>query len=900
MQESQIDAPLNWNDIKKKAAKFVIEFKNAKSEASDKQSFWNGFFDIFGVSARQVGAFEQHVRKIDDRDGAIDYFWPGNLVIEHKSLGKNLDEAYQQAYDYTDRLTKSEFPRYIIVSDFANIRLTDLESRKEYSIKLVNLVDNIELFGFIAGYNKTKIVGQHPVNIKAAEKMGELYDQLKESNYPQEYIDEYLVRLVFCLFAEDADIFEKNIFQDYISRFSAEDGTNTGPIIDTIFGVLNTPEDHRQKAMNSALRVFPYVNGGLFAERLPTAYFDREMKDTLLNCASLNWKEISPAIFGSLFQCVMDPQKRRELGAHYTSEENILKLINPLFMDALYSEFDKIKHNKKKLNEFWDKLTKIKILDPACGCGNFLIISYRELRLLEMEVMAAIYGEQTALVSISKVNIDQFYGIEIEEFPSEITQVAMWLMDHLMNIIARNRFGDSRPSIPLKKHVNICNENSLTTDWSNVVEPSSLSYIIGNPPFVGGMLMDEEQKHDMSIVFNNKKNIGELDYVSAWYVKASELMMSYPQIRVAFVSTNSIVQGEQATIIWSYLFDKYDIHIDYAYRTFVWNNEAKGTAKVHCVIISFSKVNGIKKWIFDNNNAIVANNINQYLIDAGTTFILPRKTPLCDVPKMRFGSMPRDGGGFLLTDNEKIELEKSEPLSKQWIRPYMGSEEFINNKTRWCLWLVDAKPNELKQCPTVMKRIEIVHNARANSKAAATRKFASTPTLFCQIAQPDSDYIIVPNTSSQKRYYVPIGFKTKETIVSNSASLIPDASLYHFGIITSNMHMIWMKTFCGRLKSDYRYSKDIIYNTFPWPTPNEETMANISNAAQHILDVRSKYTDCNLADLYNPLSMPSDLIKAHQTLDRIVEKAYKVKPFKDNFERITHLFELYSSMTRSL
>jgi len=892
MTESLINAPLDWNDIKKNTAKFYLDFKDATSEASEKQVFWLRFFEIFGIKANQVGTFEQHVKKLGNTEGAIDYFWPGKLIIEHKSRGKDLDDALQQAIDYSISLTKAEMPCYYIVSDFARIRLLNVSEYTDITIELKDLTENIELFGFIAGYNSIKITGQHPVNIKAAEKMGKLYDALKNSGYKEEYLDKYLVRLVFCLFAEDSGIFEKNQFTDHILLYTVEDGSSVGSVIDSIFDVVNTSNEKRQKALNNSLQKFPYVNGGLFAERLPIAYFDRDMRKLLIECSQLNWKEISPAIFGSLFQCVIDPQLRRELGAHYTSEENIIKVINPLFINDLKIEFEKIKHDKKKLNTFWDKLTKIKILDPACGCGNFLIISYRELKLIEIDTMAAIYGNQTALIKISRVNVDQFYGIEIEDFPAQIAQLAMWLMDHLMNNMARDRFGDTRPSIPLSAHAKIIQANSLTKDWKELTNPLEMTYIVGNPPFVGGMMMDEIQKQDISAVFGNEKSIGELDYVSGWYVKAADYITKYPHVRVAFVSTNSIVQGEQATILWKYLFEKYDIHIDFAYTTFVWNNEAKGKAKVHCVIIGFSKIKGIIKKI--NNGITWKNvyNINQYLVDARSIFVLSRSTPICDVPSMRFGSMPRDGGGFILSEDEKRELETVEPLSKQWIRPYMGSVEFINNKIRWCLWLVDAKPNELRQCPMVLKRIEIVRKSRENSRATATRNFASTPTLFCQIAQPDTDYIIVPNTSSQKRQYVPIGFKTKETIVSNSASLIPDASLYHFGILTSDIHMIWMRSVCGRLKSDYRYSKDIVYNTFPWPDVCEKSIEQISKYAQIILDVRNKYPDSSLADLYDPDTMPVDLIKAHGDLNGVVKKLYGFKNLTEE-ECLAKLLDLY-------
>lgn len=896
--------PLDWKDIKASAAKFINKYKGVSKEASYKQLFWNDFLAMFGVDAIQVGMFEYYVRNLDNRKGEIDYFWPGKMIIEHKSKGKDLDNAMDQAMGYLLQIEDHNAehpdnriapPRYIIVSDFKRFRIMDLVEHTDTTFKLESLVDNVDRFGFLAGYVNKRIEGQHPVNVKAADVMGELYDLLKESGYPDEYLDDYLVRLVFILFAEDAELFDKSYATEYLVTHTNGDGSHFGDELDSIFEVLNTPIKNRMVSISEALSNFPYVNGGLFAERIPKAVFNREMRDCFFRASKLDWKYISPAIFGSLFQCIMDPKKRRELGAHYTSEENILKLINPLFMDDLRTEFESIKKNRRALQQFWEKLADIRVLDPACGCGNFLIISYRELRLLEMDVMEAIYGKQASF-DVSHLHVDHFHGIEIEQFPAMIANLAILLMDHIMNLESRNRFGQSRDIIPLREKANIVCENSLLIDWNVAAPFDKLTYIIGNPPFVGGMLMSSIQKKELLAVFDNGKGFGELDYVSAWYAKASKYISKYPQLRVAFVSTNSVVQGEQATILWKYLFGQYGIHFDFAYHTFVWNNEAKGVAAVHCVIIGFSKIEGIKKTLFDEKGSHCVQNINQYLIDAPMIFVDAHNEPLCNVPPIRFGSMPRDGGNLVLFEEDKEYLEKNEPLSVKWIRPYWGADEFLNNKKRWCLWLVGADPTEINRCPTVKKRIQAVKQSRENSKAPATRKFALTPSIFCQIAQPDSDYLLIPRVSSEKREYLPVGFMHSDVIASDLVYLVPDAELFHFGVISSHMHMAWMRRVCGRLKSDYRYSKDIVYNDFPWPNTTEAQKVKIAEAVKDILAIRGKYSNSSIGDLYDPALMPPDLLKAHQKLDGIVDHCYRATPFEDDECRVAYLMELYAEL----
>ena len=897
---SVINAPLDWMDIKQSAAQFVIKYKSAKSENSQKQAFWIDFFKIFGVSHDQVGLFEAHVKKLDNHDGYIDYFWPGKLIIEHKSRGEDLDKALFQAYDYAFNLPKAETPRYFIVSDFARIWLVDVQDPSNpLKIKLNELVDNIDSFGFIAGYNKTRVMGQHPVNIKAAERMGELYDHLKEANYPIEYVDKYLVRLVFCLFAEDSGLFARSVFSEYIASHSVEDGSNVGPIINSMFEILDTEPSKRQKSMNQSLAGLPYVNGGLFREHLPSAYFDRAMRDCIINSAKLNWKEISPAIFGSLFQCVMDPEQRREMGAHYTSEDNILRLINPLFMDDLRAEFESIRNDKIKLKAFANKLSKIKIIDPACGCGNFLIISFRELRYLEMDVFEALYGE-SASAHASHISVDNFYGIEYEPFPVQIAQVAMWLMEHITNMHRMEKFGNCDSIIPLKSHANIVHGNSLTIDWESVVDPTELTYIVGNPPFVGAKTQTDEQRADMARLFD--KNAGILDYVSGWYIKAARMMQKNPKIRTAFVSTNSITQGEQVEPLWKPIFDM-GIKINFAYKTFKWNNEARGKAAVHVIIVAFSHYD-LPCRLYSLSNGLTGDvvckdvdHINAYLVGGEDIFLENRKTPLCNVPSMTIGNKPIDDGNYLFSEDEMNDFISKEPQSKDYFHPWIGSKEFINGTTRYCLWLGDCPPSTLRSMPECMKRVETVRDFRSSRKDAQTKKLAERPTRFHVERMPVGTYIVVPEVSSESRNYIPIGFITPDIMCSNLVKIIPETDEYHFGVLTSNMHMVWTRYVCGRMKSDYRYSSGIVYNNFPWPDTTDNQKARISEAAKGVLEVRDKYSDQSYADLYDPLTMPPDLLKAHQKLDKEVEKAYRKEPFIDDDDRISFLFDLYRKLT---
>ena len=897
---------LSWNEIEGRALAFSRKWKDAKDEFAEAQSFLNDFFDVFGVDRRRVATFETKVTMGGNRSGYIDLLWKGVIIVEMKSVGRSLDKAYSQARDYAFKLEDEDLPEYTMVSDFQNIRLYRNTTGQIWEFKTAQLHKKIKLFADLAGYkNAVDMPTDKEVDIKAAEKMAKLHDILKSNGFEGHQLELYLVRILFCLFADDTGIFEKNLFFDYISA-SKEDGSDLSFRIARLFEVLDTPPEQRAKQtmLTDELKRFAYINGSLFGERLSFADYDAKMRKMLLECCTLDWGCISPAIFGAMFQGVMNPQERRELGAHYTSEENILKVIKPLFLDELWEEYERIKGNSRQLELFHDKLSSLKFLDPACGCGNFLIITYRELRRLELEVLKMLIDNSNQIVmDISpycKVNVNQFYGIELEEFPCQIAQVGMWLIDHQRNSLVAEHFGLYYARLPLRQTATIVNGNALRIDWEEIVPKRELNYILGNPPFVGYSLQSPEQKTDMLNTFLDKKGkpiktAGKIDYVSAWYYKAAEYIQN-TRICVAFVATNSICQGEQVVSIWGTIIDLFHITIDFAYRTFRWDNEAKGKAAVHCVIVGFSLHNKEKKLIFDNDEFVIVNNINPYLVDAPDVFIINRSKPVCDIPLMMTGNRPADGGHLIIEDEDLEAFIKSDPISQKYIRPFMGSVEFINNKKRWCLWLVNVSPSELKQMPEVMKRVNLCRQDRENSPDEGRRKLALTPTLFREQISSDENFIVVPQVSSEKRKYIPIGFLPPEVITSNLVCLVPNATLYHFGVLTSGIHMAWVRAVCGRLKSDYRYSKDIVYNNFPWPTPTDEQKQAVETAAQAVLDARALYPESSLADLYDPLTMPPELLKAHTTLDRAVSAAYGGKGFKTEAERVADLMERYQRL----
>ena len=906
---------LALNEIRRRACEFVLNWKEKVAtarEEADAQTFETEFLYIFGVPRNKIAIFEHKVKLLDGSSGYIDLFWKGYILIEMKSPGKDLHKAYAQAKRYARALPDAELPKVILVSDFCTFHYYNLEKDGELiSFNLEDLAENIGLFSFLAGYKEIEYKKADAVNIEAAEKMGRLHDTLKEIGYTGHRLELYLVRLLFCLFADDTGIFEHDHFIKYILRRTNEDGSDLALHIQKIFEVLNTPKSERLKILDEELNQFPYINGGLFVEHVPIAAFNSAMRENLIECCRLDWSLISPAIFGAMFQSVMNKEERHALGAHYTSEENILKLIHPLFLDELWERFEKAKKlgTKKartdKLNALHDHIASLKFLDPACGCGNFLVVAYRELRLLELAIIEELKSSEQQVLDVGeliKVNVNQFYGIEIEEFPSQIAQTAMWLIDHQMNRLVAKRFGQYFVRIPLKEAATIIQGNALTTDWESILPKTELNYILGNPPFLGSRRMSKEQKCEMKEIFEGNRQLGDLDYVCAWYKKA-QVYIQGTDIRCAFVSTNSICQGLQVPIIWKEMF-KNGVHINFAHQTFKWSNEARGKAAVYCIIVGFSLQDEKEKTLFIYEDikaeprAIKAKKINAYLMDAESVFIERMQEAISDVPKMCFGNMPADGGHLIIEENEYEAFIEAEPQAKKFIRKFLGANEFINNKKRYCLWLVNAKPEELRECPRIMERIAKCKKVR---EISSRPHLASIPSLFAQITQPEGvDYLLVPAVSSEKREYIPMGF-IDGTIISSDANLIiPYATLYHFGILTSRMHMVWMRATAGRLKSDYRYSKDVVYNNFPFPNASKAQKEAITQKAQEVLEAREKYPHSSLADLYDPLTMPKELVRTHKELDLAVDKLYRKAPFKDDGERVSFLFEMYKEITSNL
>ena len=887
-------------DRRTAAARFAADWKGRGDEKQETQRFWIELLTkVFGIDGSTAISFEVPV-KLDHTSFIDGYIESTRVLIEQK--GREIDlrkgykqsdgsmlTPYQQARRYAGYLPYNQVPRWIIVCNFQEFQIHDMNRPNDEPevLKLADLEKEFHRLQFLVDTGSEHIKKEMEISLQAGELVGVLYDtllkQYKDHNDPEtlKSLNKLCVRLVFCLYAEDAGIFgNRSMFHDYLQGHERE----ARQALINLFKILDTKSEDRDPYLDDDLLAFPYVNGGLFAdENIVIPRLDETIVDLILRKASedFDWSAISPTIFGAVFESTLNPETRRSGGMHYPSIENIHKLIDPLFLDGLKAEFAEIeavtveRTRKARLEAFQRKLAGLKFLDPACGSGNFLTETYISLRRLENETISLLHKGQIMLDMGNpiQVSISQFYGIEINDFAVTVAKTALWIAESQMMKETEDVVHMTLDFLPLKSYANIVEGNALRTEWTDVIPKHELDYIMGNPPFVGGMMMSRAQHDDLANSFPECKKIGEADYVAGWYAKAAHYIQGM-RVRCAFVSTNSICQGQSVSSIWKPLFEM-GIHIDFAHRTFRWDSEAKLKAHVHCVIVGFSTATySGKKILYSTDRPQIAQNINAYLLDADNVFVENRSTPLCEVPRMFFGSMPRDGGGFVLTESEKDDLIKNEPLAKKWIHLYLGADEFINNKKRYCLWLVGAAPNELRSCKEVMRRVENVKLFRASSKAAATRKFAETPTLFCQIAQPDTDYVIVPAVSSERRRYIPIGFMDKETIASNLVQIIPNANLYHFGILTSNVHMAWMRAVCGRLKSDYRYSKDVVYNNFPWPTPTDAQKTKIEQTAQAILDARALYPDASLADLYDETTMPPELRKAHQQNDKAVMVAY--------------------------
>lgn len=925
------------------ARKFINRWSGKGKEDEDGRSYWidllTNIFEMDNITERIN--FEKKVI-VNGHTKRIDVYIPETKVlIEQKSLGIGLDQKlnnsgdidltpYEQAKRYNDNLPYDEKARWIVTSNFSEIWVYDMNERvpKALKIELTELQDKYQLLDFLVKKEVKSISKEMEVSIKAGDIVGLIYDAfLKQYKIPEikekdetieqrekrehklKSLNALCVRIVFCLYAEDAGIFgERNMFHDYLAAYDVKDCRRA---LIELFKTLDTPIAERDEYLEEDLSQFPYVNGGLFAdETIEIPQFTEEIKKMLLENASedFNWRDISPTIFGAVFESTLNPETRRTGGMHYTSIENIHKVIDPLFLDDLKSEFEEIKKTKvqktkyKKLDEFQDKLAELTFLDPACGSGNFLTETYLSLRHLENEIIKEKIGGQITLGDEAhnpiKVSIQQFYGIEINDFAVTVAKTALWIAESQMLEETKNIvYGFDDDFLPLKSYVNITEGNALRIDWKDVVPPEKLSYIMGNPPFVGAMWSKGSQREDIAYVFPECEKKGQVDYVCGWYVKAAKYM-NKTKIKCAFVSTNSVCQGQQVNLIWKPMLEQFQMKIDFCHHTFRWDSEANTKAQVHCIIVGFSHISVItRKYIFEGDYVEVVDKINGYLLNSENIFIENRKNQISGMPKMHMGVMARDGGNLILSQEEYIEYIEKEPQGEKFIHKYMMGKEFINNIPRYCFWLVDSDPADVKKCPILLERIEKVRKSRLESTAAETRKLAETPMLFAQLAQPKKAFIAFPKVSTQRRRYIPIGFMDKDTIVGDKLYVIEDVELYHFGILTSNVHNSWVRAIAGRLKSDYSYSNTIVYNNFPFPNLSEENKKKIEKTSQGILDVRDKFPNNTLADLYDPLTMPPELRKAHIANDKAVMAAYGFNTKMSEEECVSELMKMYKKLS---
>ena len=915
---------LSWNEVRVRAAEFAHSWADAAYEKGETQSFYNDFFKIFGVQRRSVARYEEHVCKLDNRSGFMDLFWPGVLIVEQKSEGRDLEVAYGQAGEYFDSLPERDRPRYILVSDFQTFELHDLAERERISFALADLHDHVEAFGFILGVQRRIFRDQDPVNVEASASMGRLHDALEASGYSGHDLEVFLVRTVFCLFADDTGIFEpRDIFLDLLETRTREDGSDLGTALARLFQVLNTPVDQRQAKLDEDFARFPYVNGDLFAARLTIPDFDAAMRSALIDACRFDWAAISPAIFGALFQSVMDAAERRAQGAHYTTEKNILKVIGPLFLDDLRAEFNRLRARKDKrrrgeLTAFQKRLGGMKFFDPACGCGNFLIIAYRELRELEIDLIRELRrgrGNEAQRMldatDLSQITVDQFYGIEIGEFPVRIAETALWMMDHIMNNRLSLEFGQSYVRIPLEGSPHILNADALETDWTELLPSEECSYVFGNPPFGGAKFQSEEQRAQVRRIAALGKSGGTLDYVTAWFIKAGEYVQT-GRARIGFVATNSITQGEQVAQLWPILFTRANLEIAFAHRTFAWGSDARGKAHVHVVIIGLDDLENTQadKRLFSypdikgEPEETLHAALSPYLFDAGGLAdphltVREESRPINGMGKLITGTQPLEDGKLTFSTNEKAAFMESEPGSAPFFRPFPGAREFIRGECRWILHTADIPPQHLRDLPMLRVRLQAVRDFRAKSKRKTTKRLADYPTTYGVTVVPETPFLIIPQVSSERREYVPIGWLEPPVIPSEKLRLLPDATLADFALLTSAMHMAWMRTVTGRMKSDYMYSVGVVYNTFPTP-PESSDRSKLEPLAQAVLDARVVHPDATLADLYDPDLMPPNLRKAHQVLDRAVDRLYRPRRFVSERERVEHLFMRYEQLRAPL
>lgn len=924
------------------ARQFANKWKGRGRDDEDGRSYWIDFLsNVLGMeNVTDRVEFEKKV-VVDGNTKRIDVYIPEtHVLIEQKSLGKALDHKimnsgsieltpYDQAKRYNDNLPYDEKARWIITSNFSDIWIYDMNARVPEAVKisLDEIPSKYPLLDILIKKDVQKISHEMEVSIKAGDIVGLLYEAfLKQYKIPEvkakeetieqkekrehklKSLNALCVRIVFCLYAEDAGIFGKrNIFHDYLKAYEVKDCRRA---LLELFKVLDTPVSERDEYLEEDLAQFPYVNGGLFSdETIEIPPLTEEIKELLLTKASedFDWSDISPTIFGAVFESTLNPETRRSGGMHYTSISNIHKVIDPLFLDELQTEFHEIlkiqvqRTKVKRLDEFQNKLASLTFLDPACGSGNFLTETYLSLRRLENEVIREKVGGQMTLGDVHnpiRVSIQQFYGIEINDFAVTVAKTALWIAESQMMEETKNIvYGFNDDFLPLKTYVNITEGNALRLDWNNVISKSRLNYVMGNPPFVGARWMNKDQKKDMEYVFQGIKDFGNLDFVTAWYKKASDYILN-TDICVSFVSTNTITQGEQPAIFWKPLFEM-GIHINYAYRTFQWDSEANLKAHVHCVIVGFSHVqNNRKKILFDVDGVPhSAKNINAYLIDADNVFVASRKHPICDVPEIGIGNKPIDGGYYLFEKDEMVNFVKKEPKANNYFHPWYGAREFINQKPRYCLYLGNCVPSELRKMPECMKRVEAVREYRLNSTSAGTRKIADNPTRFHVSNFPKGNYIVIPQVSSERRRYIPMGYMDETVLCSDKVRIMTEGTLYHFGVLESNIHMAWMRAICGRLKSDYSYTVNHVYNNFPWPSSTDEQKEKIKKTAQAILDARALYPNSSLADLYDPLTMPPELLKAHNANNRAVMDAYGFSTKISEADCVAELMKMYQKLT---
>ena len=904
--------PPAWSEIRASATAFALRWDGVMQENAEAQTFWNEFLQIFGVDRKRVASFEKRAERTSTGGrGRIDLFWPGTLVAEHKTAGKDLAEAETQALDYLESLDAGDFPGVVVCSDFQRMRVLDLSGNAQpFEFSLADLPQEIDRFGFIAGYRRRDFSAEdeEQANIEAARLMGRLYEQLNKNGYEGHDASVLLTRLLFLMFGEDTGMWEKSLFTEFVETRTQPDGSDLGGQLAHLFQTLDRPEP-RPKTLDDLLRRFPYVNGGLFHGQIEIPSFDREMRDELVACCLFGWGSISPAIFGSMFQAVKNKDARRELGEHYTTELNILKVIGPLFMDRLWSDFEAAKDSVTKLRRLRQRLGAGRYIDPACGCGNFLVVAYRELRRFEQEILKRL-RDLTGQAQLTfdptlglQVSLDQFYGIEIEEWPARIAATAMFLADHQANLALAHEFGMAPDRLPIEIAATIRIGNATEVDWDEMLPSGECSYLFGNPPFVGMGRMTAEQQEDNRRVFatvQGTDRTGRLDYVACWYAKAVGYMKG-TKIRAALVSTNSISQGEQARALGP-LLENNGFEIDFAHRTFAWTSEAPGAAVVHVVIVGFSEkgAGGVKQ-LFDYPElkgqpiAAPAKAINIYLADSAVMAIGKHASPLVPVPRLTEGNRPQDGGGLLVSPDERDDIIRKDPLAAKYLRRLIGAADMIRGEQRWCLWLVDADPGDVRQSPVLRERMAIVKVARLKSPTPSAREKAATPGLFLAMRQPNQRWLCVPRHSSEHRPIVPMAFFGAKDIAHDSTLTLAGADEYLFGVLQSAMFTVWAKTVSGRIKSDIRVSPDLSYNSFPFPSPSPAQRARVDAAARGVLGARKAHPRSSLADLYGP-GMPGDVRAAHKSLDSAVDAMFGRRAYKTEAARQALLFDLYGGL----